>query len=337
MHSKSNMKAIVVDTFGPPSNLIIKDVPKPEPRLGQVLIRIKAFGLNHAELYMRRGEWPEAMPIIGIECVGIVEACPDDSFAPGTAVAALMGGLGRTINGSYAEYTVAPTRNVVALAGSMENLPLPWEHVAAIPETYATAWLCLFGNLELKKGQTLLVRGATSALGRAALNLAVQLGARVTATTRSSERHSILTDAGAEVVEKEGPGLAERLELPDKSKFDAVLELVGNRTLLDSLTLVRRGGRLCLAGWLGGLDPIPEFNPLLQMASGVHFSFFGSFVFGQESFPLSEVPLQDIVKMVADGKFEAKPSHVFHFDDIQEAHRVMEGNEANGKLVALGY
>jgi len=122
------------------------------------------------------------------------------------------------------------------------------------------------------------------------------------------------------------------------------LELVGNSVIVESLTLVKRGGRLCLAGWLGGLDPIPGppgeqsvagFNPLLQMASGVHFNFFGSFVFGEPEFPLSDVPLRDIVESVAEGRFDAKPFRVFKFDEIREAHRVMEAGKANGKMVVV--
>jgi NADPH:quinone reductase-like Zn-dependent oxidoreductase len=71
------------------------------------------------------------------------------------------------------------------------------------------------------------------------------------------------------------------------------------------------------------------------MASGVHFSFFGSFVFGQPEFPLSDVPMDEIVKMVADGKFKAEPSRIFKFEEIREAHRVMEASEANGKMVVV--
>jgi NADPH:quinone reductase-like Zn-dependent oxidoreductase len=131
----------------------------------------------------------------------------------------------------------------------------------------------------------------------------------------------------------EGPGLAGRLG--EGEKFDKVLELVGNSTVVESLGLVRRGGRLCLAGWLGGLDPIKEFNPLLQMASGVHFSFFGSFVFGTPEFPVSDVPLGEIVQAVAEGKFDAKPFKVFKFDEIQEAHRYMEEGKTRGKMVVV--
>jgi len=114
---------------------------------------------------------------------------------------------------------------------------------------------------------------------------------------------------------------------------DAVLDLVGNGTILDSLTAVWRGGRVCLAGFLGGLAPMLSVNPLLQMPSGVQFSFFGSFVFGSPEFPLSDIPLQDIVDRVTSGDYKAKPVRVFRFEEIQEAHRVMESNQAGGKLV----
>ena len=284
---------------------------------------------------MRRGEWAEFMPIIGIECVGIIVSCPGGEFTHGTPVAALMGGLGRTINGSYAEYTSAPVGNIVKLGDTegdlLERMGLKWEEVAAIPETYATAWTVLFRNLEIKAKQKLLIRGATSSFGRAAVNLAVQAGAEVTATTRKEERFEELKSLGVTQVVVEGPGLPGRLSAG--FKFDAVLELVGNSALLESLTLVRRGGKLCLAGFLGGLAPIADFNPLLQMASGVHFSFFGSFVFGTPEFPVSDVPLKYIVEMVAEKKFTAEPSKVFKFEEIQEAHRLMENSTANGKMV----
>ena len=112
-----------------------------------------------------------------------------------------------------------------------------------------------------------------------------------------------------------------------------MLDLVGNSTILDSLAMLRRGGRACLAGWLGGLAPIADFNPLAQMASGVSLTFFASFVFGTPGFPLSDVPLQTIADKVAAGRYKAKPSRVFRFDEIREAHRVMEANEAKGKIV----
>src|SRR5215468_9561681 len=109
------MRAIVRERFGGPESLVIKEVPDPEPKPGHVVIQVKAFGINHAEIHMRRGEWAEAAEISGIECVGIVKSCPGGEFPVGSKVAALMGGLGRTINGSYAEYTRAPVSNVALI------------------------------------------------------------------------------------------------------------------------------------------------------------------------------------------------------------------------------
>src|ERR1700734_1430128 len=144
------MRAIVIERFGGLDSLVIKEIPEPEPKPGYVVIQIKAFGINHAELHMRRGEWAEAAPVSGIECVGIVKSCPGGEFPVGAKVAALMGGLGRTINGSYAELTHAPVANIALMEGD-----LPWGVLAAIPETYATAWTCLFRNLDIQRGQLL--------------------------------------------------------------------------------------------------------------------------------------------------------------------------------------
>jgi NADPH2:quinone reductase len=320
------MKSIVLSNPGKPSTYIFKDFPIPEPLSGHVVIEIKAFGTNHAEMHMRKGEWAETAEVSGIECVGLVHSCPGGEFAVGTKVAALMGGMGRSIPGSYAEYTRVPASNVASIESN-----LSWEELAAIPESYATAWTCVFQNLELATGQTLLVRGGTSSLGQAAINLAVNAGAKVIATARNLDRTQMLLDLGVRRVELEGPDLSERL--PEKHTIDAVLNLVGNSVMIDSLAIPKRGGRVCLAGFLGGLAPISDFNPLLQMPSGVHFSFFGSFHFGTPSFPLSDVPLQKIADDVARGSYKAKPSKVFRFEDIAEAHKVMEESRAGGKLV----
>lgn len=322
------MRAIVIEKFGGPDSLVYKELPEPEPKVGHVVIEIKAFGINHAEMHMRRGEWAEAAEVIGIECVGLVKSCPGGEFPVGAKVAALMGGLGRTINGSYAQYTRARASNVARIESD-----LSWAELAAIPETYATAWTCLYRNLEIAKGQTLVIRSASSSFGQAALNMAVNTGARVIGTTRENERFALLQALGAERVELEGPGLSRRIA--ESKKVDAVLDLVGNSTILDSLEMLRRGGRACLAGWLGGLAPIADFNPLAQMASGVYLTFFGSFVFGTPGFPLSDVPLQKIAEDVAAGRLKAKPTRIFSFDQVREAHRVMEANEAKGKMVVV--
>jgi NADPH:quinone reductase len=322
------MRAIVLEKFGGLDSLVYKEIPEPEPKPGFVVIQIKAFGINHAEMHMRRGEWAEAAPVSGIECVGLVKSCPGGEFPVGAKVAALMGGLGRTINGSYAEYTRAPASNVALIESD-----LPWDELAAIPETYATAWTCLFRNLEIQRGQLLVIRGATSSFGQAALKMVINADVRVIATTRNRDRFALLEKLGAGRCEIERGDLSKHIA--EAKKIDAVLNLVGNSVALDSLAMLRRGGRSCLAGFLGGLDSIPDFNPLLQMPSGVHLSFFGSFVFGRPGFPLSDVPLQQIAADAAAGRLDVRPARIFRFEEIREAHRVMEANAAQGKMVVV--
>jgi len=322
------MRAIVIKEYGAPEVLAVEERPDPKPEPGFVVIEVKAFGVNHAEIHMREGDWPEAAEISGIEAAGVVRADPSETFMPGQKVVAFMGGMGRSIGGSYAELTRVPLANVLAV-----ETDLPWEDLAALPESYATAWICLFGNLDLRAGQTLVVRGATSALGQAAVNIASDLGARVIATTRNPARAAPLENIGAREVQVETPELSARVRERYPAGVDAVLELVGNSTVLDSLKMVRRHGRLCEAGWLGGLAPIVDFNPIAQLPSGVQYSLFGSFMFGSPEFPTSEVPMQAIVDRVASGRYKARPAKVFRFEEIREAHRLMQSGQANGKLV----
>src|SRR5712691_4023418 len=176
------MRAIVITKPGGPEVLQIQEAADPVPGENEVLIRVKAFGVNHAETHMRKGEWPEATPISGIEAAGTVAHDPAGALAEGSTVVTIMGGLGRTRNGSYAEYVAAPASNVAKIDTS-----LSWTELAAIPESYATAWSALHGNLELRPAHTLLVLGATSALGQAAVNMAGDLGATVIATTRRQD------------------------------------------------------------------------------------------------------------------------------------------------------
>jgi NADPH:quinone reductase-like Zn-dependent oxidoreductase len=280
---------------------------------------------------MRKGEWPEATPISGIEAVGTVANDPSGTLAEGTRVLTIMGGLGRVRNGSYAEYTAAPATNVAAVDSELD-----WIELAALPESYATAWIALTDNLALDAGHSLLVRGATSALGQAAVNIAADLGSRVIATTRRKDRAELLRSLGATDVIVETTDIAEEVRGLVPGGVDRALDLVGNSVLRDSLKAVRIRGRLCQAGFLGGLGPVEGFLPVFDMPSGVQFSFFGSFEVGTAAYPLSAIPFGDIVAKAEAGVYKAKPSRVFAFEEIAEAHRVMEASQAAGKLVVAG-
>src|ERR1700686_4378839 len=156
------MRAIVIKQYGGPEVLALEERPIPQPKPGHVIIEVKAFGLNHAEIYFRKGAWGDVGEISGIECVGVVKADPDRRLVAGQKVMAIVGGMGRSFNGSYAEVASGPARN-----GGAVKPELPWEELAAIPESYATAWTSLSGILNVTAGQIVAIRGATSALGQA--------------------------------------------------------------------------------------------------------------------------------------------------------------------------
>jgi NADPH:quinone reductase len=321
------MKAIVITTYGGPEVLAVTDLPDPVPAEGEVLIRVRAFGLNHAETYMRSGSWGEVAQVPGIECAGTVQADPSGRLAAGTPVVAILGGMGRTRDGSYAELVTVPSANVVPVSTS-----LSWTDLVALPEVYATAWAALNQNLGLESGRTVLVRGATSSLGQAAVNIAADLGATVIATTRQPGRAALLRGIGAADVLIDDGKLA--AQVADRGlTVDAVFDLVGNNVLRDSVRIVRPRGRVCQAGFLGGLEPVAAFDPIADLPTGVQFSFYGSaFVLGTEAFPLTEIPLAEIIAKAEAGRYQAKPVRVFGFDEIVTAHLAMEEGLAGGKM-----
>jgi NADPH2:quinone reductase len=323
------MQAMVTSQFGGPEQLVLTEIPTPVPENGEVLIKVKAFGINRAELYMRKGLFGEVTPVSGIECVGQVEYDPAGTLQPGQTVATITGGMGRTRNGSYAEYTCVPLRNVFPLETALD-----WATLAVIPESYATAWSCLFANLRITAGQVLFVRGGTSALGQAAINIAKQEGVTVFTSTRSESKVALLAELGASRVLIENGNLSEAVRTFSPDGIDGVLDLIGNSTLLDSLRMARKGGRVCVAGFLGSSEPV-TFNWLANMPFGVDFNAFASLLLGTKDFPHSDIPMQHIVDRVADGTYKTRPARVFPFEQIPDAHRLMETNSANGKIVVV--
>ena len=324
------MRAIVITKYGEPDVLREERLPIPEASPGTVVVRVKAFGLNHAEAFFRRGVWGDVAKVTGIECAGEVHEPGASDLRRGQRVFALMGGMGRSIAGSYAEYVAVPRGHVVPFESAME-----WTDLAAIPESYATAWTFLRHNLELAPGHVLVVRGGTSALGQAAIQLARDLEARVLATTRSREKAGILEALGAEAL-IDRPDLSTEVRRRVPEGVDGVLEIVGTSTLLDSFKMVRYRGRVAMAGFLGGFAPL-SLDPMTQMPGGMQFSFFASaFTFGEPDLPLSLIPFGDFVARAERGVYRTAPAHVFDFEQIVEAHRLMESGAARGKIVVRG-
>jgi len=322
------MKAIVINEFGGPVTLVVKEVPKPTPTSDEILIKVRAFGINRAEIYMRQGLWGDVAKISGIECVGEVDQDPSGTLKKGQCVAAIMGGMGRIINGSYAEFTCVRSANVFVLKSGMK-----WTELAAIPESYATAWSCLHENMKLKNEDIVFIRGGTSALGQAAINIAANTqDVVVLASTRNKRKVALLKSLGVNKIFIDNGNLSEQVRKFYPVGIDSVLDLVGNTTLIDSLKMGKKGSRICNTGFLGGGDAI-AFNPLVDMPPGVDLNFFASFMFGEKDFPLSNIPMQTIVERVECGTYKAKPAQFFGFSEVPKAHELLESNDVNGKIV----
>ena len=317
------MRAAVVEAPGGPEALVLRDLPKPAPRPGWTLVRVRAFGLNRAELMTRRGESGDAVRfprVLGIEAVGTVDASVDDDAPPpGTTVASVMGGMGRAFDGGYAEYVLLPTERLMPL-----ETHLDWEVLGALPETFLTAR----GSLDvmgLQEGQSLLVRGAGSSVGLAALGLGAAAGLHVIGTTRDPDKADFLRQRGADDVLVDQGRIA-------GADVDGVLDLVGGTALLDALKAVVPGGIVCATGLLGGTWVIDHFEPMGEIPTGVKLTTFGSAVIEGERWVEA---LQEIVDLVEEGRVHANLDRTYPLDEIAAAHAYMEANRATGKVVGI--
>ncbi len=321
------MKAVVVREAGPPEVLKIEEIPIPKPNEGWVLIRIKAFGLNRSEMFTRQGHSPNVKfpRVLGIECVGVIEDANGTDFQNGQKVAAIMGGMGREFDGGYAEYTCVPQTNVFPL-----ETDLDWKTLGAIPEMFQTAYGSLTSGLEVKSGQTLLIRGGTSSIGMAAATIAKNMGLKVASTTRNPNKIEALNEHGVNEVIIDDGSIARKVREIFPNGVDRVLELVGTATLRDSLKCAAPGGIVCMTGILGNAWTLNEFTPMGDIPHTVRLT-----VYTGEAKNLSASLLQEFVDGVARGKNQIKIDRAFSIDEIAEAHRYMESNQASGKLVVI--
>ncbi len=312
------MKAVVLDKITKAEDITISEVAIPDVRPGWVLIKIKAFGLNHSEKLLRlneiRADYIQKPIIPGIECVGEIVDPSDSGLAVGQKVVALMGGMGRSFNGSYAEYALLPRRIVFPIESE-----LPWDALGAVPETYFTAWGSLFECLNMTKDDTLLIRGATCALGYAALQIAMALGCKVIATTHRESKLPLIQEADEAVLD-DG-----RLtgKIHDVTK---ALDLIGPRNLKDTLTSVDKGGIVCQTGLLGGVYTLNGFDPIKDIPNGVYLTGFFS------NYPTQQI-IDEIFTFLNEKKLIPVSGKIFDFENIREAVTAQDDGMVNGKIV----
>ncbi len=311
------MKALVLKDVTNSDDIVLKEIKKPRAEKGFAVVKILGFGMNHSELILRtseiRADYIRKPVVPGIECVGVIEESLDADFAKGDLVCALMGGMGRSFNGSYEEYAALPVRNIFHVSSKLSA-----EYLAAVPETFFTAWGSLFQSLKLKEGETLLIRGATSALGYASIQLAKALGCRVIGTTHRKEKMHLITDLGAEAILDTGT-------IAGTVYAHKVLELVGPRTLADSMRCVYRGGIVCNTGVLGGQYYLNQFDPIKDIPNEVYLTGFFS------NYPTQEV-ITEIFNYIDEKNITPFIGAHFAFKNLKDAVKAQEKG-VNGKIV----
>jgi len=324
------MKAVVITKPGNVDELKIKNVDEPTTPDGYIKIRTKAFGLNRAETYYRAGNFGEIKEprIPGIEAVGEIVEDNSGRFKVGQKVITAMGGLMLARDGSYAEYVIAPTTNVLVV-----DTKLPWEELAALPEAYLTIWGALDKSMNIKSGQILLVRGGTTTLGLAAISYAKARGLKVVASTRRDENKELLISKGADEVIVDDGDISEKVRAIFPDGVDCALDVVGIATIRDTLNAVKTFGQLCVVGVLTGPPIFENFNLMSDLPNTVQINFFSSGLFGSPQMPLSESPIQWIIEQIESKKMPSLVSKIYEFDQIKSAHQDMENNQILGKAV----
>jgi putative PIG3 family NAD(P)H quinone oxidoreductase len=303
-------------------SLVVEERPDPEPGKGELLVRVRAAGLNGADMLQRRGAYP-APPgsppdIPGLELAGEVAALGPGAarFEEGARVMAVVGG------GGQAELALVHERAAMPVPEGLD-----WPQAGGLPEVFTTAHDAVFTQAGLRPGEHLLVHGAAGGVGTAAVQLARLAGARVTATVRREELRAQVEELGARAIDPEG--------FADEGPFDVVLELVGASNLGANLSALATRGRIAVIG-VGGTGPKAEINllALMQKHARIHGSTLRARPLEEKATAMRLVE-KEVLPQFADGRLTVPVSETFPLERAEEAYDRFESGGKLGKIVLL--
>ena len=315
------MKAVKIYQAGGPEQLIYQDVPTPDIKEGLSLVKIKGFGINHSEIFTREGKLPSVQfpRILGIECVGKVAKSSTPALAVGQKVISIMGEMGRAFDGSYAEYVLLPNEQIYPV-----HTDLDWTTLAAIPETYYTA----FGSLQqlrIAPQDRVLVRGAGSGVGIAFAQLLKAQFPHIVlhGSTRNPVKATRLQAVGFDEVITEADG-----KLQTDQSYDKILELVGPATLRDSFSHINEHGIVCNTGQLGNIWYVNDFDPIIELKNNSYLTAFYSGT-------VSQAKLDAMFDYIRQFNVKILIERVFTLEQVPEAHRFLQSADGFGKVVVV--
>ncbi len=321
------MKAIQVKKIGGPEVLTLTDLPVPEPKPNEAVVKIAAIGVNFIDVYFREGRYPSPLPfVVGQEAAGTVSAVGNEvkSLKPGDRVAYTG------ILGSYAEYAAVPADRLVRVPEKITD-----EQAAAAMLQGMTAHYLVYSSYPLKKGETALIHAAAGGMGLLLVQLAKHIGARVIGTTGSAEKAKLAREAGADevILYNEQDFETETRRLTDGKGVHVVYDGVGKSTFDKGLNVLRPRGYMVLFG--GASGAVPPFDPMRLTQKGSLFltrPSLGHYIATREEL---EQRATDILNLVAQGKLKLHIGQKYKLADAPQAHRDLEDRKTTGKLLLV--
>ncbi|MFD2235952.1 NAD(P)H-quinone oxidoreductase [Aureimonas populi] len=323
-----SMQAIIVETPGGPEALACVERPRPLPGHGEILVRVKAAGVNRPDVMQRKGKYPPppgAPDILGLELAGIVEAAGEGAtrYAPGDRVMALVAG------GAYAQYAVVHETNALPVPDA-----LSFVEAGAIPETYFTVWSNVFVRAGLRAGETILVHGGSSGIGTTAIQLAKAFGAKVLVTAGNKEKCEACRRLGADraIHYGEEDYVQAALEATEGRGVDVILDMVGGDYIQRNLKAAAADGRIAQIAFLQGPKVALDLTPLLLK----RLTLTGSTLRARPVAMKAELARdleEKVVPLLARGEVGPIIDSVFPFAEVAAAHRRMDEGAHIGKIV----
>jgi NADPH2:quinone reductase len=321
------MKAIQVQKTGGPEVLTLVDLPVPQPKANEVVVKIAAAGVNFIDVYYREGRYPASLPFVdGQEAAGAVSALGNDakSLKVGDRVA-YTGVLG-----GYAEYSAVPANRVVRVPAGITD-----QQAAAAMLQGMTAHYLLYSTYPLKKGETALIHAAAGGMGQLLVQMAKDIGAHVIATVGSEEKAKLAREAGAdEVINYTTQDFAaETKRLTGGKGVHVVYDGVGKSTFDKDFEVLRPRAYLVLFG--GASGAVPPFDPMRLTQKGslvLARPSLGHYIVTREEL---EQRAGDVLGWIAAGKLKLRIGHTYKLADAPQAHRDLEGRKTTGKLLLI--
>lgn len=323
------MKAVVISAFGGPENLVLQEVPTPEPQRQEVRVKVKATAVNRADVIQRMGRYaaPPDCPatIPGLEFAGVVDAIADgvDGFDLGDRVFGLIGG------GSYAQYVTVHHRTLARIPDN-----LTFEEAAAIPEAFVTAYDAMVTQCKLSAGEWVLIHAVGSGVGTAAVQIAEAIGARSIGTSRTNEKLDKVREFGIShgLLVKE-PVFAEEVKsITGGAGVHVVLELVGGSYVAEDLECVATKGRIIVVGLLAGAKVDFNLGKLLTKRVNMRGTTLRARPI-EEKIAAGQLLEQNIAPLVESEKLRPVIDKIYDLADASKAHSYMESDDNFGKIV----